>query len=474
MTRASISSLVLTPEGLELLWIHVCILFWLAFTWVANLFYICNSAFKFRAATIHAAARRAEADVAAEKDAQYHPHPHPQFPFQDIPSPFSDSSNRGLRLRTVTVANVPVQLRSEKELKEYFEYYMSRPIDKPSVGLTSSKQPGLMDKFLAFGFNRAKRIPQHFPLPQSTRGPTPRGETEQRLTEGNRTPLEEPLRVNADDIPVIDRVIIARKMTELASLLERREDILRSLETAHIKLAKKTISAVACEMVGRQEMIQGSLTKDSSDGGQRNVDIEGATPSSETMDLLIRTLTPFVAEFDVANRTSTRKAVSKATRTFWRHHIPSRRESGHGLTAPTETSSSSPDSDIHTQQPKTIWDALLALPRSALDPYQPLIHLSVLFRGKTVPSIDYYTAKLKLLTSLITQNRARAISDYSPASTAFVTFKDPKDARRACKYLAVHPDDPLACIVTMAPQYEDIDWTRVMKSAFRAEVGIFE
>ncbi|KAF8835644.1 DUF221-domain-containing protein [Paxillus ammoniavirescens] len=469
MTRASIASLVLTPEGLELLWIHICILFWLAFTWVANLFYICNSAFKLRAATIHAAARHAEADVAPERDAQYHPHPHPQYPFQDIPSRFSDPSNRGLRLRTVMVANIPVQLRSEKELKEYFEYYMSRHIDKPSVGLTSSNQPGLMDKFLAFGLNRAKRIPQHLPLPQSTRGPTPHGETEQRLTEGNRTPFEEPLRVNADDIPVIDRVIIARKMTELASLLERREDILRSLETAHIKLAKKTISAVASEMVGRREMIQGSLTKDSSDGGQRNVDIEGAAPSSETMDLLVRTLTPFVAEFDVANRTSsTRKAVSKAIRTFWRHNIPSRRESGDDLTALTNTSSSSPD--IHTQQPKTIWDALLALPRSTLDPYQPLIHLSVLFRGKTVPSIDYYTAKLNLLTSLITQNRARAISDYSPVSTAFVTFKDPKDARRACKYLAVHPDNPLACIVTMAPQYEDIDWTRVMKSTFRAEL----
>ncbi|KIK92736.1 hypothetical protein PAXRUDRAFT_146651 [Paxillus rubicundulus Ve08.2h10] len=468
MTRASIASLVLTPEGLELLWIHICVLFWLALTWVANLFYVCNCAFKLRTATIHAAARRAEADVATEKDAQFHPHPHPQFPFQDIPLLFPDCSNRGLRLRTVMVVNVPVQLRFEKELKEYFEYYMSRPIDKPSVGLCSSKQPGLMDKFLAFVFNRAKRIPQHLPLPQSTRGPTPHGETDQRLTEGNRTPFEEPPRVNPDDIPIIDRVIIARRMTELASLLERREDILRSLETAHIKLAKKTISAVAYEMVGRQERIQGSLTKDFPDEGQRNIDIEGATPSSETMNLLIQTLAPYVAEFDAGNRTSTHKAVSKATRTFWRHHISSRHESGHKLTALTKTSSSSPD--MHTQQPKTIWDALLALPRSALDPYQPLIHLSVLFRGKTVPSIDYYTAKLNLLTSLIAQNRARAISDYSPVSTAFVTFKDPTDARRACKYLAVHPDNPLACIVTMAPQYEDIDWTRVMKSTFRAEL----
>jgi hypothetical protein len=29
----------------------------------------------------------------------------------------------------------------------------------------------------------------------------------------------------------------------------------------------------------------------------------------------------------------------------------------------------------------------------------------------------------------------------------------------------------MACLVTMAPGYEDLDWIRVMKSTFRAEVG---
>ncbi|KAF9242543.1 hypothetical protein BU15DRAFT_86750 [Melanogaster broomeanus] len=413
MTRASIASLVLSPEGLELLWIHICLLFWLTFTWIANLVYVCNGAFKLRAATIQVAARRAEAEAAAEKEAQYHPHPHP---------------HRGLRLRTVMVTNVPAELRSEKELKEYFEYYMSRPIDKPSVGLTSSRQPG--------------RIPKHIPVPRSI-SLTPHGESEQSLTEGDGTPHEAPPRVTSDDIPVIDRVVIARKMTELASLLERREDILRSLEIAHIKLARKTLTAVAREMAGRQEMFQGSSTKDSSDERQHDVDVEGAMPPSETMELFIRTLSPFVAEFDVANQ--------KSSSTVTRKAVVTNQKALFG-------------------QSQTIWDALFALPRSAFHPFQPTTHLSVLYRGKIVPSIDYYTAKLNLLTSLITQNRAKAISDYSPVSTAFVTFKDPRDARKACKYLAVHPDNPLACLVTMAPQYEDIDWKRVMKSTFRAEL----
>ena len=132
--------------------------------------------------------------------------------------------------------------------------------------------------------------------------------------------------------------------------------------------------------------------------------------------------------------------------------------------------SSTSNSGMHITT--TIWEALLSLPRSVLDTYQPLIHLSALFRGKTVPAIDYYTAKLNLLTGLITEERSLPASCFRPMSTAFVTFADPADARRACKYLAVHPNNPVnACLVTMAPSYEDLDWTRLMKSTYRVEVS---
>jgi Cytosolic domain of 10TM putative phosphate transporter len=122
----------------------------------------------------------------------------------------------------------------------------------------------------------------------------------------------------------------------------------------------------------------------------------------------------------------------------------------------------------------TVWDALLSLPRSSLDAYQPLVNLSQLFRGKTVPStgIDYYTTKLNLLTSLISDNRAKTTDNYDAVSTAFVTFADPAEARRACKFLAVHPNGPLACLVTMAPMYQDIDWIRVMKYTNKGEVSL--
>jgi len=124
----------------------------------------------------------------------------------------------------------------------------------------------------------------------------------------------------------------------------------------------------------------------------------------------------------------------------------------------------------NSRPPKTIWESLLDVPRGYLDAYQPLVRLHVLYKNKTVPAIDYYTAKLGLLTSLITENRSTAVSEYEPVGTAFVTFADPTDARRACKYLAVHPNNPLACLVTMTPGMEDLDWKRVMKSPFKAEV----
>ncbi|CAE6498576.1 unnamed protein product [Rhizoctonia solani] len=118
---------------------------------------------------------------------------------------------------------------------------------------------------------------------------------------------------------------------------------------------------------------------------------------------------------------------------------------------------------------ETIWGALHSLPRSDLDAYQPLVNLSALFRGRTVPAIDFFTTKLALLSALIDESRGGRREDETPASTAFVTFKDPRDARRAVKELAAHPKNLLACVVTPAPDVRDIDWGRAMKSTYTGE-----
>jgi len=72
------------------------------------------------------------------------------------------------------------------------------------------------------------------------------------------------------------------------------------------------------------------------------------------------------------------------------------------------------------------------------------------------------------VTTLVKEHRDRSLTSFEPVSTAFVTY--PADARRACRWLAAHPNNPLSCLVTKAPMYSDLDWMRVMKSSFRAEV----
>ena len=487
MTRASISSLVGTTKGLSLLWIHICLLFWVTLSWIGTLVWVCNGAFKLRAANLEDAAKRIAAESNEshhDRDNVYYEHPHPQYGFKDIPSRSRDAPTRGLRLRTIMVSNIPNSLRTEKNLQEYFEYYMSRKVEKPSMGLTSSTQPGFLNKSFAFLFNRAKRIPAHLPpikpLVRHERGNSGEGEgsNEENKKESRRTL----------DTPIVERVAVARKMTELASLLVRREEILVLLETAHIKLANKALMAVkaAMERKTANKPIAQATSKASvvaqkrrslaADAERGEPQEEGTMDEEERMEQLIDVLGPYVNEFGMQRPLSTRskKAVSRTSRQAFRKLRTQPSEDSDNSDSPVNGYPPSPTkSGTHSAESdsdNTVWDALLSLPRTSLDAYQPLVNLSHLFRGKVVPSIDYYTAKLNLLTSLITENRARAVTDYDPVSTAFVTFADPADAKRACKYLAVHPNNPLACLVTMAPAYQDIDWIRVMKSSYKGEV----
>lgn len=461
MTRASISSLVGTSKGSSLLWIHLLLLIWITLSWMGTLHWIIRGTFRFRAAKIREAAARAAGQAQLEKDSQYYPHPHPQYPFQATAPLDDDHSNRGIRARTIMVTNIPPGLRSEKELKEYFEYYMSRPLAKPTMGVTSSAQPGFFDRSFAFVFNRGVRVVARL-LEMRTRQAT--GETGESTADAKQA---------AHDVPIIDRVVLVRKMTELSSLLERREEVLRCLETAHIKLARNVLEAVDEVVHAKSQPIRTvasrlSFGMVSCPSPPVPLDIEQAVGSDEEMSgedrmhLLVRTFRPFLAD-----------RPPKTTMSEWFHSLIQRAGPSPAGTDNARAPPARPQKTAsHEDAPKTIWEALFSLPRSTLDAYQPLTHLNALFRGKTVPTIDYYTAKLNLLTGLITEERSLPPSSFRPMSTAFVTFADPADARRACKYLAVHPNNPVnACLVTMAPSYEDLDWTRLMKSTYRAEVS---
>jgi hypothetical protein len=300
MTRASISSLVGTMEGTRLLWIHITLLFYVALSWIASLIWICRGMFQYRKAQIQ---RIAESCTSAKQDQNdsYHPHPHPRYPFPSLPVLDDDQSNRGLRLRTLMVTNTPLHLRSEKDLAEYFEHYLSRPGVIPAVAL--SLRPGFINKLVVVVYNRCKRVLEHI----------------QEIfhiglrSEDGITGVLEP---DTNKVPLISRVVVGRKLTTLSTSLERREYFLQGLEAAHIKLARNVLNAVKQELDKREgchipETRDPSLFK----GGEREeVPLDMAEDDQSVRERLIRTLRPFVEEFGLVRSGTTSESKASPRR----------------------------------------------------------------------------------------------------------------------------------------------------------------
>ena len=99
-------------------------------------------------------------------------------------------------------------------------------------------------------------------------------------------------------------------MIELASDLERREEILRNLETAHIKLATKALMAVKSAM--DREYAKEPLTKyPKSDGNDwRSFSVDEVLDEEARMEQLIKVLGPFVDEFELQDPFTTRSKTS--------------------------------------------------------------------------------------------------------------------------------------------------------------------
>ena len=455
LNRASLSALIMQLRGKKLLWVHQIILYWLFVSWVATIWWIARGLFQYRKRLIRMDAERLSAERANPELARGKPLPsaHPHTPHAPDPDPIAD---RGLRLRTIMVTNVPVSLRSESELRDYFIYHMSKPIYGPAL------THGFLPRVVNFILRRKPAAPLAKFMPGRD-----------MFVEGE------------SQAPIIERVVTARKMSELQSQLERREDVLRKLEASHIKLAKNVLKAVKEKMENPDKSVpketkraplgrRKEKTKDPEKGkegergegsGAEDEQISNAAKEEQTK-VLIEALAPFVKEF-MPPTGKPGKLRSDIYTKFFKSKPASRSKSPDLATAKVEDGVYPPPSP--PESGNTIWDVLHSLPRDYLDPYQPLTNVNTLFRGATVPSIDYHTAKLGLLTSLINENRSRPQVDYTPASTAFVTFHNPRDALRAVKFLPCHPDNPLACLVEMAPDWRDLDWERVGKSTFTGE-----
>ena len=296
MTRASISSLVGTIEGTRLLWIHITLLFYVALSWIASLIWICRGVFQYRKAQIQ---RVAESCTSATQDqnGSYHPHPHPRYPFLSLPVLDGHQSNRGLRLRTLMVTNIPLHLRSEKDLADYFEYYLSRPGVIPAVAL--SLQPGFFNKLVTVVYNRSRRVLEH--IQEIFHPPGEDG-------------ISRDLEPDTNKVPRISRVLVGRKLTTLSSLLEQREAFLQGLEAAHIKLARNVLRFVKQELDKRNGChIPEKRAPSISKGGEgKEVPLDMAGDDMSVREQLIRTLRPFIEEFGLRSGTALEsKALSR-------------------------------------------------------------------------------------------------------------------------------------------------------------------
>lgn len=124
--------------------------------------------------------------------------------------------DRGWRYRTVLVRNLPVALRSEAAIREYFEEHL-RPIRTPDLD-SSSSAPST-------------------PIAPA-RSTKPFAVKAVEMTDREKS--------NVDDLPpLITTVVLVRKQAELNELFLKFRDVQHQLETAHCTLAQSVMTWVA-------------------------------------------------------------------------------------------------------------------------------------------------------------------------------------------------------------------------------------
>jgi hypothetical protein len=196
MRRASLSSLVISESGQKLLVIHLLCLGWIAITWIGILIWLCRGAFNYRKEAIKLAADEINAHDYEQNGGKF------RDEGRDGHVREGDMKNRGWRLRTVMVTNIPVNLRNDHTLKEYFEFYMAHKISEPPP------VPGLIHGLVSF----LSRFSQTRNYKRGARSSSEESEAPMSTLNDKR------------HTPLIEKVVIVRKMTEWWNGRRQRND----------------------------------------------------------------------------------------------------------------------------------------------------------------------------------------------------------------------------------------------------------
>lgn len=462
MSRASISYLVTYPDpsctdsevtncpklpneqGRRLLWIQLCALWYITFTWFYTLWWIGKGSLKIR--------RRLVLDLYADRKAVLEQREQerkqaakaetlgeerfgkPLREAHGLHMSDHEDNSKGWRQRTLLVTNVPASLRGEGNIRRYFEEYL-RPDGEKTETQDAVPQAAQAESVTADENPEATIRRVVGDLEEQNVDKYVEGESR---PEGDSSRTASP--TEALPSPV-QSVILVRKMGELSAMLNRRADILQQIEAAHISLAQAVLQKVSQQQRRKRNGKDGAHD----DRPQH----KGLMPS-----------------FLRRRRRSKDEQSSDDAAQMSGHHTPldelASRLAKYCKEGGSRHSQSTNGLLDENNQSSSVWETLAEVPRSLLDPYQPVTRLSVLFRGQRVPTIDYLLAKLNLLTALIAEMQARPPSDYEPTSTAFVTFRDPRQARMVWREL----NSQLVMKVKLAPEVKDIDWDRLMSTSF--------
>ncbi|GAA5842731.1 hypothetical protein JCM11251_002335 [Rhodosporidiobolus azoricus] len=426
LERASMRSLVQSgSRGLYLLPIHVVFVWLIVLSWVGNLFYIGYGALRIRRNEL----RRLLRDEAE----RYQPDGRraPNYVFTpDLDPDLVPQKDLGWRYRTVLVRNIPPALRSEEAVTGYFHQ------------LLRSRGPS------TDGGEGVAGISLEPPTPTSG-SPLKKDDFPLRdCKDGRSSPPDSP------KDKFISSIVLVRRHAEVNELYAKYGEVLHSLETSHVELARNVMKWVARKFEEQEAAAKGEglgptpwewwRDRFRTRKSRERQDLENAPREGD--DLLISTLRSFlpsISNFAISEKTA-----------------------------------SSPSGSGDADTPASLWDALSSLHTAhptLLDRFQPLYRLRY-FRQARVPSIDYFLAKHNLLYALIEDKRAHADTDFEPASTAFVTFEKAADARRARKELrwrplkSVYRGRVLDFKVTKAPELRDIHFDRLVLTSLSSDL----
>ncbi|CDS00941.1 hypothetical protein [Sporisorium scitamineum] len=520
MARASLSYLVSTPEpdckeeriekcptipnekGRSLLWIHLVLLWYLSITWVLALWWIGTGSLKVRKAQIQktrekvmkakAEARTAAAANNTAQTATNDATPLHRDPHQNLTTAHGISSDNsdGWRQRTLMVMNLPGTMRDEASIRRYFEEFL-RPDDDDTLSDDGHSNDA------AFPASRSDRHTRDTDAQHISSS-----DSEQRSALGDQHATPPAVFSAHSDGPngpqpdlhpdrhlksPVQTVVLVRKMNELASMLSRRQEVLTQLEAAHVKLAQEVLVTV-----GRRTLkMRRQERKKAADGSYHSNDDQPPSSSSSFKRFAASlgrpfrsrkhsshaqaasgshsgTVTPSEAlDPDIEKLGSAQHTAGKALEEELARRLARFSPTNRGMhVKQTQAIETNDNGSGEHEIGETVWEALNELPRELLDPFQPATRLSALFRGQTVPTIDYLLTKLNLLTALVTEMRSRPPTSYEPTSTAFVTFRDPRQARMVWRELK----DQIVIKVRLAPEVKDLDWDRLMKTSFTVDV----